>query len=121
MASGLGGVLTFADGPWQYVAAALAMVAVASAAIHTTMKPDRKVEQCRASGNAYLAVQTAARRLHSIDLIEGADLGAAHDRLEALGSEKSRIDESSDVIPRRAYKRAKANIEKGGQRFEVDP
>lgn len=118
-ASGVSGVLTFAADGLQIVSGSLALAAAVTAAVHTTVKPDKKAEAAESSGNEYLAIQSAARRFQTIDV----PAGEIHDLrpiLEELASRSERANKSSNSIPKFAYGRAQKNIKQGGQSYAVD-
>ena len=72
-----------------------------------------------AAANAYLAVQTAARQLAAVDLIH-LDYEGARTHLAGLTARHDEINKTADMPSRRAYRRARANIEGGGQSYGVD-
>lgn len=119
-ASGVSGVLAFATDTLQLMAGILAICAAVTAAVHTTLKPDKRAELAQAAGNDYLTLQGDARRLVNLDSPEG-DPAALRRTLDSLARRQSEINHRADVTPGFAYKRAKENIEGGGQRYEVDP
>lgn len=117
--SGVAGVLAFATDTLQVVAGILAICAAITAAVHTTLKPDKRAELAQGAGNDYLTLQGDARRLLSLDSPQG-DLDTLRKNLDSLAKRQSEINHRADVTPRFAYKRAKKNIDSGGQRYEVD-
>lgn len=119
VASGLAGVLTFAADELQSVSGVLALSAAVTAAVHATLKPDKKAERAKNSANEYLALQSAARRFLSID-VPSDDAALLKSTLQGLCDRANAINSSSDVIPEFAYGRAKRNIGRGGQTYAVD-
>jgi hypothetical protein len=119
IASGMAGVLTFATDDLQTLSGILALVAAVAAAVHATLKPDKKAERGQRSANEYLQLQSTARKFLTIDVPTGpAD--QLRSSLDELSERADTINQSSDAIPRFAYKRAKKNMEVGGQTYEVD-
>lgn len=116
--SGVAGVLTFAVDDLQTLSGVLALAAAVTAAVHATLRPDKKSERAQTSANDYLAVQSAARRLALLDIPEAPT--DARQMLESLASRVDAINKSADAIPKFAHKRGKRNIERGGQTYMVD-
>lgn len=121
IASGVAGVLTFADGAALFVAGGLAVTAAVTAATHTTLKPDKKGDRAQVSGNRYLSLQSGARRLRNLEAPYTSDLSGLRISIEALGQEIGVANSAADVIPALAYRRAKKSIEQnGGQTYAAD-
>lgn len=118
IASGVTAVLTFAAGGLQLLAGSLAILAAIAAAVHVTLRPDKRAERTQANAARYKACQGAARRL-AIH-IGTAPLDGLRTQLETLAGEIDAVNRSADPIPRFAYARAKKNIEGGSQTFEAD-
>lgn len=72
-----------------------------------------------AAANVYLEVQTAARQQRRLDLPYRAasESRAALTELSARYNEQNR---AADPVAGRAYRRARRNIEAGGQTFSQD-
>lgn len=117
-ASGVAGVLTFASDGLQTLSGILALTAAVTAAVHATLRPDKKSEKAQTSANEYLAIQSAARRLALLD-IPAASINV-RTRLEALADRAEAVNKSADAIPKFAYNRGKKNIERGSQAYAVD-
>ncbi len=118
IASGVTAVLTFALGGLQVLAGCLALLAAITAAVHVTLRPDKRAERTQADAARYKALQGAARRL-AIDLAT-RPVDDARTDLNTLAAEVDALNTSADPIPGRAYWRARKNIENGGQTFQVD-
>lgn len=116
--SGVAGVLTFAAHELQITAGVLALVAAATAALHVTLRPDKRAERAQDAASRYKALQSAARRL-AID-IPTRDLSEVRAQLERLAKDADRINRDADPIPGIAYRRARRNIEAGGQTYQAD-
>jgi hypothetical protein len=63
IASGMTAVLTFATDGLQILAGILALLAAIAAAVHVTLRPDKRAERAQADAARYKSVQRAARRL----------------------------------------------------------
>ncbi|HRJ06323.1 MAG TPA: SLATT domain-containing protein [Candidatus Saccharibacteria bacterium] len=100
--------------------AILALLSAGFGAALTTLNPSRRVTQAQAAGNAYLEVQTAARQLLNVDLVE-MSFADARAKLEELTVRRDEINKTADPPSRLAYWRAKRNLTKdGGQDYEID-
>jgi len=99
--------------------AIVALVSAALTAIMTTLNAAQRAEQSQASAGAYLALQSDARVLRSIDL-PGLEHDEARQRLEELAQRRKAINETAPVPAFLAYLLGKRNIEKGRQLYEVD-
>ncbi len=69
--------------------------------------------------HAYLAIQTAARQTRNIDL-PGMPLDQARERLGELTDRLNEQNHSAAPVNRRAYAKARQNIEAGGQTYTPD-
>lgn len=118
IASGVTAVLTFALGDLQMLAGSLALLAAITAAVHVTLRPDKRAERAQADAARYKSLQGAARRI-TIDLA-ARPIHDARTELNSLAAEVDAVNASADPIPGLAYWRAKKNIENGGQTFQVD-
>lgn len=118
-ASGLAGVLTFATEGLQILSGCLALAAAATAAVDTTIKPDKRAERAQASANEYLSIQTAVRKFQMLD-VPTKDLHDLRRMLDNFSARADSVNKASDPIPRFAYKKASQNIAKGGQSYDVD-
>jgi hypothetical protein len=100
--------------------AILALVAAGFGAALTTLNPSRRVSQSQAAGNAYKELQTLARQLLLVRIV---DL-SREDALDELATITGRYDEvnkTSDPPSYYAYWRAKRSITTHGrQSYEVD-
>jgi hypothetical protein len=101
------------------VPAILALIAAAFGAALTTLNPSRRVTQAQAAGNSYMALQTAARQLLTIDLVT-LPYDEAREELRQLTVRRDEINRAADPPSRFAYWWAKRNIGEGGQKYEAD-
>lgn len=118
-ASGVAGVLTFATEGLQVLAGALALTAAATAAVHATLRPEKRSERAEVSANEYLAIQGAARRFLNVDVPYEEPAGL-RTYLDELARRAEAVNKSSDSIPGFAYRRAQGNLERGGQTYGAD-
>jgi hypothetical protein len=95
----------------------LALLSAGFGAALTTLNPSRRVTQSQASANAYLELQTLARQLLLVKLIDLSKQDAMSE-LDALTERRDEVNKTSDPPSTYAYFRAKVNIEKnGGQMY----
>ena len=118
-ASGVGGVLTFANGHVQTAGSCLAIAGALSAAVLTTLRPGEQAEGARRVANDYLAIQGEARRLRLLDIQNGESV-SVRQQLERLAEKQHEVNVKAAPLSARAYKAAKRNIESGGQTYGVD-
>jgi hypothetical protein len=113
------GVVGLAADSARILSGVLALIAAGIVSVLTTVNADRRHSQAAAAANAYLEIQTAARQLHAVDLPR-LDYDAARTQLAELTARRDEINKTADMPSRRAYHRAQANIEGGGQSYSVD-
>lgn len=112
-------VLTFATNA-QVLTGVLTVAAALTAAVLTSSRPDRLAERAESRANDYTTLRNDTRRLHHIRVPQDTIL-SLQQALNALAARASDLDQTSDPIPRFAYKKAKRNIEyEGGQQFGAD-
>ncbi len=103
----------------RVAAGIIALVAAGLTAITTTLNAAQRTEQAQAAGNLYLALQSDARIARETDLPrQSFDEGRA--ALSDLRVRQDEINQSSALPARYAYWRAKKNVERGGQQYEID-
>ena len=113
------GVVGLASDNTRILSGLMALIAAGIVSVLTTVNADRRHSQAAAAANAYLEIQTAARQLHAVDLPR-LDYDTARTRLAELTARRDEINKTADMPSRRAYRRAQANIEHGGQQYSVD-
>jgi hypothetical protein len=101
------------------VPAVLALIAAGFGAALTTLNPSRRASQAQSAANAYLEIQTAARQLLLVDL-ENLSSEIVRERLAELTVRRDEINRTADPPGRYAHWRARRNMRKGGQAYEVD-
>lgn len=118
-ASAVAGILAFAQDQ-MLVTAGLAVLGAITIAAHTTLNPDRRAESAHATATRFLGLRNRARQIKDV-YAPYEPIEALLPRLESLTQDMQEAAEGADAVPRRAYKKAKRNIEKDkGQLFEVD-
>src|SRR6266511_2461054 len=98
---------------------ATALAAAAFGAVMTSLNLARRIEQAQTAANAYLALQQDARVFYEID-VHAMGYEEARAALGELIARQQEVNKSAPIPSKRAYKRARRNIEGGGQTYEVD-
>lgn len=115
----IAGATALASTTGRVVAGIIALAAAGLSAIATTLNAAQRTEQGQAAGNLYLALQSDARIARETDLPHQS-FEEARAALSELRVRQDEINQSSALPAQYAYRRAKKNIERGGQRYEVD-
>lgn len=103
----------------RIVAGILAICAAGFGAILTTINASDHVNQAAAVANAYLEIQTAVRQCREIDL-PYMEIDDARQALAELTARRDEQNKTAEPPNRLARRRAKKNIEAGGQTYAVD-
>ena len=113
----------------RVAAGVLALASAAFGGVLTTLNASHRINQAASAANginqaasaanAYLEIQTAARQAREIDL-PGSDLDEARSALAELAARRDEQNKTAEVPNRRAYRKAKKNIDAGGQTYEAD-
>jgi hypothetical protein len=115
----IAGATALASTTGRVAAGIIALIAAGLSAITTTLNAAQRTEQGQAAGNLYLALQSDARIARETDLPRQS-FDEARAALAELRVRQDEINQSSALPARYAYRRAKKNIERGGQRYEID-
>ncbi|MFD8395553.1 SLATT domain-containing protein [Streptomyces sp. NPDC059680] len=115
----IAGAATLASTAGRYWAAVAALSAAALSAVMTSLGLARRIEQAQTAANAYLALQQDARVFYDIDL-PAMEYGEARAALGELIARQQEVNKSAPIPTKRAYRRARKNIEGGGQNYNVD-
>jgi len=113
------GATALASTTGRITAGILALAAAGFGAILTTINASHRMNQAAAAANAYLEIQTATRQAREIDLPDWP-LDEARSALAELTARRDEQNKTAEPPNRRSYRRAKANIEAGGQTYTVD-
>lgn len=119
VAAATAGALVLTSDALNVAGGILALAAAAGGAVLTTVNASYRATQASSAGNAYLEIQTAARRSREVDL-PWADLDIARQDLGELSARMDEQNKTADPISGRAYRRARKNIEGGGQAYRAD-
>ncbi len=113
------GATALASTAGRITAGILALAAAGFGAILTTVNASHRMNQAAAAANAYLEIQTAARQARQIDLPDWP-LDEARNALAELTARRDEQNKTAEPPNRRSYRRARANLEVGGQTYSVD-
>jgi hypothetical protein len=97
----------------------VALVAAGIGAVATSLGAPKAKDRAYSSANALLALQQDARIYVQVDL-EELDDEEAREQLRTLVARQQELNATAEIPSNRAWRRAKQNIEKGGQTYEVD-
>jgi hypothetical protein len=112
------GVSAFSNLPT--VSGALAITVALGAALNTFLNPtERHGRHCDA-GNFYKALNNEARIFGHIECSSTADILALTAKLQELDQRRNELNQSSPIIPRRAFEAARRGIEAGEATHRVD-
>jgi hypothetical protein len=115
----IAGAFTLATTVGRFWAGLAALAAASLSAIMTLLNLGRRSDDALTGANAYLALQQDARIFCEIDLFT-LDYEQARQALSELVARLQEVHKSAPLPSKRAYRRAKRNIERGGQRYDVD-
>jgi hypothetical protein len=100
-------------------AAICAMISTGLTAVLTFLNPSKKQSSHLKSGNEYNSIKNDSRILREVEskIIEGS---LQIERLKSLSSRRDRLNEISLQIPRFAFTKAKAGIDRGESDYRAD-
>ncbi|WPW23685.1 SLATT domain-containing protein [Streptomyces sp. HNS054] len=101
------------------LAGILALLSAGLGAVLTTVNAPQRASQAVAAANVYLSIQTAARQHREIDLPDWT-YTEARKALAALTARRDEQNAATEPPSRRAYRKARANLNAGGQTYAVD-
>ncbi|WP_186815320.1 SLATT domain-containing protein, partial [Terrabacter aerolatus] len=96
-----------------------ALAGAGLAAVMTILGSERRAQHAKACANTFHDIQDDARRMLLIDL-GGMTDEEARTQLESLTKRYTDARHDADTPNRRAYNRARRNLEEGGQQFAID-
>lgn len=112
-----GAAYTDAFEPW--IVGTGALIGAGLAGSMTVLGAERRGTRAKACANTYHDIQDDARRLLLIALADMSQDEAAA-ALQSLCDRYSETRQTADAPARRFYRRARKNMEEGGQQFAVD-
>jgi hypothetical protein len=84
----------------------IAIVGAISTAVMTFLGPEKRSTAHQHAADRYNALKGRARRFYEIDLHRSFNNEELADRLEALAEERDELNQSSPLIPDRAFKKS---------------
>jgi hypothetical protein len=114
VSAAISGALVLARSGWDLVGGGLALLAAGGGAILTTVNASQRATKASSAANAYLEIQTSAKRAYRVDA-PWIELDDARQLLQGLAERMDEQNKAAEPISRRAYKRAGKNIRSGGQ------
>ncbi len=106
--------------PLDAVFGLVAIAGAVSTAVMTFLGPEKRSTEHRIAGDRYNALKGRARRFREIDALRPHADDELSERLDALVAERDGLNQSSTLIPKSAYEKAKKGIEAGEATHEVD-
>lgn len=106
--------------PVDLVFGLVAIAGAVSTAVMTFLGPEKRSTAHHTAADRYNALKGRARRFRDIDALRSFTDEELSDRLESLIAERDSLNQSSPLIPARAFNQAKKNIEAGQATYEVD-
>lgn len=98
----------------------VAIVGAISTAVMTFLGPEKRSTEHHAAGDRYNTLKGRARRFREIDALRPFTDDELSERLDAMVTERDELNQSSPLIPKGAYKKAKKGIAAGEATYEVD-
>ena len=116
----VGGPEDFIGVPLDLVFGLVAIAGAISTAVMTFLGPEKRSTEHHAAGDRYNALKGRARRFREIDALGSFTDSELSERLDALVEERDGLNQSSPLVPKSAYEKAKKGIEAGEATYEVD-
>jgi hypothetical protein len=113
------GATALASTTGRITAGVIALVAAGLGAVASSLDAAGRAEAAQTAGNRYLALQTDARVAREVDLAS-QDAERNRQTLQELMARRDEINAEASVISKFAYRRARRNIESGGQTYGQD-
>jgi hypothetical protein len=104
----------------QELAGGLSLLAAIFTALLTFLKPSEQASQHKTVADQYLALRNDARIFREIELLEDFDEKELSEKLKNLGQRRNELNQSSPVIPRKAFKQARDGINQGETQYKTD-
>lgn len=111
------GIEAFADDP--ALTATLALLSASLTATITFLHPQQTADNHKSSGREYNCLKNQTRRFREVELLI-LDAQNQTDRLNELAKRRDELNSISPDIPRRAYEKAKKDIDAGRATYQVD-
>lgn len=115
-AAGVGGLADVLSVKW---AGFLAILSAVAAAVAASLGAPKTKEKAGIAANGYRALQQDVRMFIRLDL-PGLSSSDARERLQSLVDRLQELNREADIPSAPAWRKGKASIEAGSQRFEAD-
>ncbi len=112
------GVSAFSDHP--ILSGGLAVVVAVGSALITFVNPSERHQRHSEAGNAYKALSNDARIFRTVDCMLETNPAALTAKLHDLNQRRNDLNQSSPLIPRKAFEAARRGIEQGEATHKVD-
>jgi hypothetical protein len=106
--------------PVDLIFGLVAIAGAVSTAVMTFLGPEKRSNSHQTAADRYNVLKGHARRFYEIDVHRSFSDDELADRLEALVKERDDLNQSSPLIPERAYEKAKKGIEAGQAAYQAD-
>lgn len=113
------GGISATDGCQAAITAA-ALLASALVTCLTFLRPGERADSHKSAAHLYQALRNNARIFREIDLESEPDFAHARSRLKSITDKRDELNASMPSIPRRAYEKAKKDIDSGRAKYSVD-
>lgn len=104
----------------QAMVTGTAFLATALITCVTFLKPSEKSDSHKNAGNLYQSLRNQTRLFRELELVETLPDEDAKKRLVALANRRDELNASMPSIPRKAYEKAKRDIDDGRSEYKVD-
>jgi hypothetical protein len=102
------------------LSAAFAISSAALTTILTFIKPSEKAEVHKAVAGQYQKLRNDTRLFHEIEVLNSNDEDFLKNRLLELSGRRDDLNNSSPLIPNKAYEQAKKDIDDGRAQYRAD-
>ncbi|MEK0157853.1 SLATT domain-containing protein [Pseudoalteromonas piscicida] len=104
----------------QAMVTGTAFLATALITCVTFLKPSEKSDSHKNAGNLYQSLRNQTRLFRELELVEKLPDEEAKKRLVALANRRDELNASMPSVPRKAYEKAKQDIDDGRSEYKVD-
>ncbi|MBD1389259.1 SLATT domain-containing protein [Neiella sp. HB171785] len=86
----------------------------------TFLKPSEKADSHKNAGNLYQSLRNETRVFRGVELGESLSAEEGKQALHKLASRRDELNTTMPAIPRKAYEKAKKDIDSGRSKYQVD-
>jgi hypothetical protein len=109
-----------AFGSYEIIAGILAAISTILTAAVMFLKPLEKAEMHKSAAGQYHALRNRVRRFRKIELLDCSDVDSLKQDLLGFGERQDELNLGTLTIPRKAYEKAKSDIDAGMAQYQVD-